>query len=130
MPIAAFPLGLGFGFRQVDQLARAARFGTLPVDILPAWSVPPFLSGIVVCGVTAAILNALMPDEIGGHAPARQPSQPYPATDTEAPSPATEAGGGMSSKVRSDSMRTESRQRATASALSSAAFDNSLSHLR
>ena len=66
MLIAAISLGLGMGLWQVDQLARAAGFGPLPVDILPAWSVPLFLSGIVVSGVTAAVLNALMPDEIGG----------------------------------------------------------------
>ena len=66
MLIAAISLGLGMGLWQVDQLARAAGFGPLPVDILPAWSVPLFLSGIVVSGVTAAVLNALMPEEIGG----------------------------------------------------------------
>ena len=64
MLIAAISLGLGMGLWQVDQLARAAGFGPLPVDVLPAWSVPLFLSGIVVSGVTAAVLNALMPDEI------------------------------------------------------------------
>ena len=66
MLIAAISLGLGMGLWQVDQLARAAGFGPLPVDLLPAWSVPLFLSGIVVSGVSAAILNALMPEEIGG----------------------------------------------------------------
>ena len=66
MLIAAISLGLGMGLWQVDQLAGAAGFGPLPVDLLPAWSIPLFLSGIVVSGVTAAILNALMPDEIGG----------------------------------------------------------------
>ena len=66
MLIAAISLGLGMGLWQVNQLAGAAGFGPLPVDLLPAWSIPLFLSGIVVSGVTAAILNALMPDEIGG----------------------------------------------------------------
>ena len=66
MLITAISLGLGLGLWQVDQLSRAAGFGPLPVDILPAWSVPLFLSGIVVSGATAAILNALMPEEIGG----------------------------------------------------------------
>ena len=66
MLIAAISLGLGMGLWQVNQLAVAAGFGPLPVDLLPAWSIPLFLSGIVVSGVTAAILNALMPDEIGG----------------------------------------------------------------
>ena len=65
MLIAAISLGLGMGLWQVDQLAGAAGFGPLPVDLLPAWSIPLLLSGIVVSGVTAAILNALMPDETG-----------------------------------------------------------------
>ena len=62
----ALVTGSGMGLWQVDQLAAAAGFGPLPVDLLPAWSIPLFLSGIVVSGVTAGILNALMPDEIGG----------------------------------------------------------------
>ncbi len=64
MLIAAISLGLGMGLWQVHQLAGLAGFGALPADVLPTWSVPLFVSGIVVSGVTAAILNALMPEEI------------------------------------------------------------------
>lgn len=64
MLIAAISLGLGMGLWQVHQLAGLAGFGVLPADVLPTWSVPLFVSGIVVSGVTAAILNALMPEEI------------------------------------------------------------------
>ena len=63
MLIAAISLGLGIGLWQVDQLARAAGFGPLPADVLPLWSMPLFVSGIVVAGVAAAILNALMPED-------------------------------------------------------------------
>ncbi len=66
MLIAAISLGLGIGLWQVDQLARAAGFGPLPADVLPMWSMPLFVSGIVVAGVAAAILNALLPEEATG----------------------------------------------------------------
>ena len=63
MLIAAVSLGLGMGLWQVEQIARAAGFGPLPVDVLPSWSVPLFVSGIVVAGVAAAILNAVIREE-------------------------------------------------------------------
>ena len=63
MLIAAVSLGLGMGLWQVEQIARAAGFGPLPVDVLPSWSVPLFVSGIVVAGVVAAILNAVIREE-------------------------------------------------------------------
>lgn len=66
MLIAAISLGLGIGLWQVDQLARAAGFGPLPADVLPMWSMPLFVSGIVVAGVAAAILNALLPEDATG----------------------------------------------------------------
>ena len=56
-------LGLGLGLWQVNQLAGLAKFGPLPVSFLPTWSVPLFVSGIVVAGLCAAIMNALMPEE-------------------------------------------------------------------
>jgi len=34
-----------------------------PTDSLPAWSVPLFVSGIVVSGIAAAILKALIPED-------------------------------------------------------------------
>ena len=64
MLIAAVSLGLGLGLWQVEQLARAAGFGPLPVDVLPSWTLPLFVSGIVVAGLAAAIMNALMPEEV------------------------------------------------------------------
>ena len=63
MLIVAISLGLGLGLWQVNQLAGLAKFGPLPVEFLPAWSVPLFVSGIVVSGLCAAIMNALMPEE-------------------------------------------------------------------
>ena len=63
MLIAAISLGLGMGLWQVEQLARAAGFGPLPLDVLPSWSVPLFVSGIVVSGVTAALLNAVLHED-------------------------------------------------------------------
>jgi NCS2 family nucleobase:cation symporter-2 len=63
MLIVAISLGLGLGLWQVDQIAGLAKFGPLPVDIMPAWSVPLFVSGIVVSGICAAIMNAVMPHE-------------------------------------------------------------------
>ena len=63
MLIAAISLGLGMGLWQVEQLARAAGFGPLPLDVLPSWSVPLFVSGIVVSGVTAALLNAVLRED-------------------------------------------------------------------
>ena len=64
MLIAAVSLGLGMGLWQVQQLADAAGFGPLPTDLLPSWSVPLLVSGIVVSGVAAAVLNALLPEEV------------------------------------------------------------------
>ncbi len=64
MLIAAISLGLGMGLWQVEQLAGAAGFGPLPSDVLPAWSLPLFVSGIVVAGVAAAILNVVLPEDI------------------------------------------------------------------
>ena len=63
MLIAAISLGLGMGLWQVEQLARAAGFGPLPLEVLPSWSVPLFVSGIVVSGVTAALLNAVLRED-------------------------------------------------------------------
>ena len=63
MLIAAISLGLGMGLWQVEQLARAAGFGPLPLEVLPSWSVPLFVSGIVVSGVTAALLNAVLHED-------------------------------------------------------------------
>jgi NCS2 family nucleobase:cation symporter-2 len=63
MLIVAISLGLGLGLWQVNQLATMAKFGPLPVEFLPAWSVPLFVSGIVVSGLCAAIMNAVMPHE-------------------------------------------------------------------
>ena len=63
MLIAAISLGLGMGLWQVQQLAGAAGFGPLPADVLPQWSLPLFVSGIVVAGVVAAVLNAVLPEE-------------------------------------------------------------------
>lgn len=63
MLIVAISLGLGMGLWQVDQLSRLAKFGPLPVADLPAWTLPLFVSGIVVAGLTAAIMNAVMPQE-------------------------------------------------------------------
>ncbi len=63
MLIVAISLGLGLGLWQVDQLAKLAKFGPLPADFLPAWSIPLFVSGIVVSGLCAALMNALMPQE-------------------------------------------------------------------
>ena len=62
MLIAAISLGLGMGLWQVEQLARAAGFGPLP-DELPSWSVPLFVSGIVVSGIAAAVLNAVLRED-------------------------------------------------------------------
>lgn len=63
MVIAAVSLGLGMGLWQVNQLAAAAGFGPIPME-MPTWSVPLLVSGIVVSGVTAGVLNWLMPDEV------------------------------------------------------------------
>ena len=64
MLIAAVSLGLGMGLWQVDQLSKLAGFGPLPADVLPDWSMPLFVSGIVVSGIAAAVLNAVLPEEI------------------------------------------------------------------
>ena len=66
MLIAAISLGLGLGLWQVQQLAGAAGFGPLPADVLPQWALALFVSGIVVSGVAAAILNAVLPEELEG----------------------------------------------------------------
>ncbi len=63
MLIVAISMGLGLGLWQVDQLAKLAKFGPLPIDTLPSWSIPLFVSGIVVSGLVAALLNAIMPEE-------------------------------------------------------------------
>ena len=63
MMIVAVSLGLGIGLWQVDQLAKLADFGPLPTEVLPAWSLPLFVSGIVVPGIAAALLNALLPED-------------------------------------------------------------------
>ncbi len=63
MLIVAVSLGLGLGLWQVDQFARVAGFGPIPADQFASWSVPLFVSGIVVSGIIAAILNAFMPEE-------------------------------------------------------------------
>ena len=62
MVIAAVSLGLGIGLWQVHQLAAAAGFGPLPAGT-PSWASALLVSGIVVSGVAAALLNALMPDD-------------------------------------------------------------------
>lgn len=63
MLIVAISLGLGMGLWQVDQLSRLAKFGPLPMDSLPDWTAPLLVSGIVVSGLAAAVMNALMPHE-------------------------------------------------------------------
>ena len=63
MPIAAISPGLGMGLWQVERLARAAGLGPLPLDVLPSWSVPLFVSGIVAPGVTVAFLNAVLRED-------------------------------------------------------------------
>ncbi len=63
MLIVAVSLGLGLGLWQVNQLARAAGFGPIPPESFVSWSVPLFVSGIVVSGLVAAIMNAFMPED-------------------------------------------------------------------
>jgi NCS2 family nucleobase:cation symporter-2 len=59
----AVSLGLGIGLWQVDQLAKLADFGPLAAETLPAWALPLLVSGIVVAGLSAALLNALLPED-------------------------------------------------------------------
>jgi len=63
MTIVAISLGLGIGLWQVNQLAGLAKFGPLPAEGLPTWSLPLFGSGIVVAGLAAAVLNVLIPED-------------------------------------------------------------------
>jgi NCS2 family nucleobase:cation symporter-2 len=63
MTIVAVSLGLGIGLWQVDQLAKLADFGPLAAETLPAWALPLLVSGIVVAGLSAALLNALLPED-------------------------------------------------------------------
>lgn len=63
MLIVAISMGLGLGIWQVNQLARAAGFGPISSDAFVSWSVPLFVSGIVVSGLVAAILNAFMAED-------------------------------------------------------------------
>lgn len=62
MLIVAISMGLGLGTWQVNQFAGAAGFGPIPPDSFASWSIPLFVSGIVVSGLVAAILNATMPE--------------------------------------------------------------------
>jgi NCS2 family nucleobase:cation symporter-2 len=63
MLIVAISVGLGVGLWQVDQLGKLAGFGPIPKSSFVDWSIPLFVSGIVVSGVVAALLNAFMTDE-------------------------------------------------------------------
>ena len=63
MIIVAISLGLGIGIWQVDQLGKLAKFGPIPSSSFVDWSIPLFVSGIVVSGLVAAILNATMPED-------------------------------------------------------------------
>lgn len=64
MLIVAISMGLGLGLWQVNQFSRAAGFGPIPPDSFVSWSIPLFVSGIVVAGLVAAILNAFMKEEV------------------------------------------------------------------
>ena len=63
MLIVAISVGLGVGIWQVDQLGKLAKFGPIPKSSFVDWSIPLFVSGIVVSGIVAAVLNAVMKDE-------------------------------------------------------------------
>ena len=63
MLIVAISMGLGLGLWQVNQLAKAAGFGPIPPSSFVDWSIPLFVSGIVVAGIVAALLNAFMAEE-------------------------------------------------------------------
>ena len=63
MLIVAISVGLGVGLWQVDQLGKLAGFGPIPKSSFVDWSIPLFVSGIVVSGMVAALLNAFMTDE-------------------------------------------------------------------
>jgi xanthine/uracil permease len=63
MLIVAISVGLGVGLWQVDQLGKLAGFGPIPKSSFVDWSIPLFVSGIVVSGLVAALLNAFMTDE-------------------------------------------------------------------
>ena len=61
--ITLISVGLGAGIWQVDQLGKQAKFGPIPKSSFVDWSIPLFVSGIVVSGIVAAVLNAVMKDE-------------------------------------------------------------------
>ena len=63
MLIVAISIGLGLGIWQVNQLAGLAKYGPFPPEVFASWSIPLFVSGIVVSGLVAAILNIFMPQE-------------------------------------------------------------------
>jgi len=63
MIIVALSLGLGVGIWQVDQLGKLAKFGPIPSSSFVDWSIPLFVSGIVVSGLVAAVLNVAMPED-------------------------------------------------------------------
>jgi len=63
MVIVAISLGLGLGIWQVNQLAGLAKYGPIPSANFADWTIPLLVSGIVVSGLTAAILNLVMPDD-------------------------------------------------------------------
>jgi uracil-xanthine permease len=63
MLIVAVSMGLGLGIWQVNQLARAVGFGPVSPTSFVEWSIPLFVSGIVVAGIVAALMNAFMPEE-------------------------------------------------------------------
>jgi xanthine permease len=63
MIIVAISLGLGLGIWQVNQLAGLAQYGPIPSANFADWTIPLLVSGIVVSGLTAAVLNLIMPDD-------------------------------------------------------------------
>jgi NCS2 family nucleobase:cation symporter-2 len=63
MLIVAVSMGLGLGLWQVNQLTGGAGFGPIPPESFAAWSIPLFVSGIVVSGLVAALMNAFMGEE-------------------------------------------------------------------
>ena len=63
MIIVAVSLGLGVGIWQVNQLAGLAKYGPIPSASFADWTIPLLVSGIVVSGLTAAILNIVMSDD-------------------------------------------------------------------
>jgi NCS2 family nucleobase:cation symporter-2 len=63
MIIVAISLGLGLGIWQVNQLAGLAKYGPIPSANFADWTIPLLVSGIVVAGLTAAVLNLVMSDD-------------------------------------------------------------------